>query len=362
MSFMNTSSHNGSDVIPPAANGEGVVHAESNYGLLERCGSWLISIPRDDVVLLQNTTEYRDFLAAFDRLGVAHRRTVAIERQNLMERENNDNMIHINSDAADDALLRIFEFLDCSSLVRTGASCHRFRELCTRSAEQRTHRLADGRLLNHPFKMLRAQEQIEGVGIREGLGPFVPIPMLGLRRRIKVSAAGDSEYNGIYFCTGSNGNGFLFTKPRVPERRVGVNVGHAIVEEMEEGDGIEEAAIRAGDVDNNHVIRGNDEIRETEALFGDEPTRSRLLRCVIAKRFSNETPLWYMSKEEYDNTTHGIIHQYSYWAKLMVSGDATPDLCRYPSQTSVLSRNGDPAWQALSNRNPLAPPIVELLG
>eukprot|EP00984_Skeletonema_dohrnii_P030039 scaffold21143_cov120-Skeletonema_dohrnii-CCMP3373.AAC.2 len=351
---------------------------ESNYGLLERCGHWLISIPRDDVAQLQNTAEYRDFLAAFDRLGVAHRRTVT---ETLMKQENDD-MMQISKQhsflqhlAVDDVLLRVFEFIDCSSLVRTGTSCHRFRELSTRSAEQRTHRLADGRLLRNPLKMLRAQEQIEGVGVREGTGPFVPIPMLGLRRRVKVSGAGDPEFNGTYFCTGSNGNGFLFTKPRAPERRAGMNgvVHHAMglpeIAAMEEDDGgIEDAAIRGGgdDEDDNNV-RAN-EIRDgdLEVLFGDEPNRSRLLRCVIAKRFSNETILWYMSKEEQDSTTHEITHRYSYWAKLMVSGDASPDVCRYPSQTSVLSRNGDPAWQTLSNNEPnnepISPPIVELLG
>ena len=353
---------------------------ESNYGLLERCGHWLISIPRDDLAQLQNTAEYRDFLSAFERLGVAHRRTVT---ETLMKQENDD-MMQISKThsflqhlAVDDVLLRVFEFIDCSSLVRTGTSCHRFRELCTRSAEQRTHRLADARLLRNPLKMLRAQEQIEGVGVREGTGPFVPIPMLGLRRRVIVSQAGDPEFNGIYFCTGSNGNGFLFTKPRAPERRAGMNgVAHQVmrlpeIDEMEEDDdgGIEGAAIRDGgddddddDEDDNNMIANEVRDGDLEVLFGDEPNRSRLLRCVIAKRFSNETILWYMSKEEQDSATHEITHRYSYWAKLMVSGDASPDVCRYPSQTSVLSRNGDPAWQTLSNNEPIDPPIVELLG
>ena len=44
-------------------------NSERNYGILERCGRWLMAIPRDDVVALQRTNEYRDFLAAFDRLG-----------------------------------------------------------------------------------------------------------------------------------------------------------------------------------------------------------------------------------------------------------------------------------------------------
>ena len=68
-----------------------------------------------------------------------------------------------------------------------------------------------------------------------------------------------------------------------------------------------------------------------------------------------------MSKEVEDETTHEISQTFSFWAKLMVTGDASPDVCRYPSQTSVLSRNGEPAWQSLSSTVDMAPPIVELL-
>ena len=41
----------------------------SNFGTLERCGQWLMAIPRNDVMALQQTIEYRIFLAAFDKLG-----------------------------------------------------------------------------------------------------------------------------------------------------------------------------------------------------------------------------------------------------------------------------------------------------
>ncbi len=72
-----------------------------------------------------------------------------------------------------------------------------------------------------------------------------------------------------------------------------------------------------------------------------------------------------MSKElERENEITGrveVSQQFDFWAKLMVTGDASPDICRYPSQTSILSRNGDPAWQALSNNPHLHPPTVELL-
>jgi len=41
----------------------------SNIGYLERCGRWLMAVPRDDIVALQQTSEYREFLNAFDKLG-----------------------------------------------------------------------------------------------------------------------------------------------------------------------------------------------------------------------------------------------------------------------------------------------------
>jgi hypothetical protein len=57
----------------------------------------------------------------------------------------------------------------------------------------------------------------------------------------------------------------------------------------------------------------------------------------------------------------GITQVFSFWAKLMVIGDAPPAECCYPSQTSVLSQNGNPAWRSLVTAASLEPPIVELL-
>ena len=68
-----------------------------------------------------------------------------------------------------------------------------------------------------------------------------------------------------------------------------------------------------------------------------------------------------MSKEVEDETSREILQNYSFWAKLLVTGDATPDVCQYPSQSSILSRNGEPAWQPLTDTAEVAPPIVELL-
>lgn len=68
-----------------------------------------------------------------------------------------------------------------------------------------------------------------------------------------------------------------------------------------------------------------------------------------------------MSKEVLDETTNVITQNFSFWAKLLVTGDATPEICQYPSPTSILSRNGDPAWQQLTSTLDVALPTVELL-
>ena len=204
---------------------------------LERCGSWLSSIPRDDVIDLRETQEYRDFLRAFERLGQAHRRVISTNRANnpssvldlpsynLLNRDihamleqfcsiSNNFLQH----TTDDVILRIFEFLECQSLIQMCLTCSRFRQLAHRSATQRTIDVASTRQLQSVMQLLRAKEQIDGVGtgIHDN---HVRVPILLLSRRILITNAGDPEYNGVYFCTGSNGNGFIFTKPRFPERR-----------------------------------------------------------------------------------------------------------------------------------------------
>ena len=66
-----------------------------------------------------------------------------------------------------------------------------------------------------------------------------------------------------------------------------------------------------------------------------------------------------MSKEKVDGKGR-FEQKFSFWAKLMVTGEATPDICRYPSQTSILSRNGEPAWQPLTSTQSVDAPVVEL--
>jgi len=150
------------------------------------------------------------------------------------------------------------------------------------------------------MKMLRAREQIEGICPK--VAPFVRVPMLGLSRRVEVKSAGDDEYNGIYFCTGCNGNGFIFTKPRVPERRVGLGRARS------RGSGAGTVRVRVWQNEYlwhqyqqqrqdrnepNIIHEGNHDYLATRGnqdavIEGEETLPGRLLRCIIAKRFSNE--------------------------------------------------------------------------
>jgi hypothetical protein len=44
----------------------------------------------------------------------------------------------------------------------------------------------------------------------------------------------------------------------------------------------------------------------------------------------------------------------------MVSGQGTPDICRYPSQTSILQMDGNGAWLPLAENRSMRAPTVEL--
>lgn len=307
---------------------------------------------------------------------------------------------------SDDVLIRILDYLHCRSLPPLSETCLRLYEITHRVARQRSSGFGRRRQLQNPMQLLRAQEQWHGMddGGTEGdhfvenesydtitesydgqNGHTTPrrrvmhvsMPTLLLRRRVRVTGCGDEDYNGIYHCTEFNGNGFVFSKPR----------------------------------------------------FRHQPQRTiqSSLRCIIAKRFSNEIILWYLSKEivvteeeaaatvtvtRVDGTLDGAgvadhdgsvvypaqaepyphEHQYhdtmlagesqeplgqlqqsmgwvkqvfSFWAKLMVIGDGSPDICRYPSQTSRLMRGtGDGVqggWQCLASTRTMTPPTVELL-
>lgn len=376
----------------------GASHADQ----LERCGRWLSSIPRDDVIDLREAQEYHDFLRAFERLGQAHRRVVSSKRNSVRITPVHETYWSISNNflqylTADDVILRIFEFLECQSLIRMAFTCSRFRQLAYRSATQRTCDVMSTRQLRSVMQLLRAKEQIDGVGT--GLHyNHVRVPLLLLSRRIYVTHSGDPEYNGVYYCTGCNGNGFVFTKPRYPERRVRPlrTIENRDSESPQPPDPMEDEVVvvrpdppgaAAGAVEaagaevappigggQGPIILGGGEGpigEDPSARFESEDTQpGGLLRCIIAKRFSHEMILWYLSKEVDSSETQqygiapvppGEVTQvFAFWAKLMVIGDASPDICRYPSQSSILSHHHE-QWNSLATHRNITPPTVELL-
>ena len=69
-----------------------------------------------------------------------------------------------------------------------------------------------------------------------------------------------------------------------------------------------------------------------------------------------------MSKEVYNPQSGVVVELFNYWSNLMHVGDTTPDLCRYPSQTSALLRQpGGFGWQPLGNVRLLGQPTVEVI-
>jgi len=55
-----------------------------------------------------------------------------------------------------------------------------------------------------------------------------------------------------------------------------------------------------------------------------------------------------------------VIQNFAFWSKLMTIGDASPEICQYPSQSSVLARHEE-GWASLDVVADLQPPTVELL-
>lgn len=252
---------------------------------LEKCGRWLLSIPRDDVVALRRTPEYTDFLKAFEKLGQAHRRVLAMTEADL-DKSVPDGFSFLQHMAVDDVVLRVLEFLECQSLIRTSETCSRFRELTQKSATQRTHDIAKSRQLNHVMKLLRAKEEIDGSSsgtiIEDMNSCHVPVPILGLEKRVIVTDAGDPEFNGVYYCTGCDTNGFFFTKPR--NREVRATTTNAVtttpLQAMDNFGMLEQLMHNHTDVNNHDNSPGSGN--------SEEPTKpGELLRCIIAKRFSN---------------------------------------------------------------------------
>jgi hypothetical protein len=296
---------------------EAVDHWASLYGQMK----WFEGIPRGDVAALKETKEYKSFISAFQLLEKAHRIVVTSETAVSLERISDDGVV-----------LRICEFLHCHDLVVLSGTCSRFHSLCNMSAKQRTSHMNGKFYLDSYMMLLRAKEQAEGV---KPESVSVRVPLLSLQGRIVVTNAGDEDYNGIYHCTGTNANGFLFSKPRFHQR-------HQTIRRIMD-----------------HEMNRYAGTTVNEEIFPDGNS-DRPLRCVICKRFSHSSILWYMSKEV--ETEDGAVRQeFSFWANLMASGMGTSDMFRYPSQTSVFSIDGHEAWFPLSPNQTMQSPIVELL-
>jgi hypothetical protein len=337
----------------------------------------------------QSTNVYDEFWRALHALEQAHARIEEKEYNNLLHTATttSDGIVTTSNatqfllrTAADEIWYRILDYCDAVTTVQVALTSRRACRLARTSAQVRTQMFRHHRQLGSYWECLRALEQIRGIHAQSTTTTtrrlHVPIPSLLLHRRVLVTGAGDEEYNGIYYCTGSNGNGF--TKPRVPSRRTNTTgsdqasqLSDSTMEDDDdddEDDNDEQQQQQRHQQNQQNNREENDAIDEDDdfLLLGSargtddsEKEEARLLRCIIAKRFSNETLLWYCSKEVMD--THGRVTQvFAYWAKLMWIGDASPDVCRYPSQSSILQRHEE-GWQALSTTREIQPPIVELL-
>ncbi len=284
-------------------------------------GQWLLSIPRDDIPSLTQTPEYSEFLKAFQKLECAHRKMISGIGKEVEDGNHSGDdsgrgaslellgrggygYSHLNFHSLqkffdDDMILRIFEFLNCHTLTQLSETCNRFWILSNRSAKQRTIQLHGSFYLESYMKLLRAKEQIQGIHPEHS---SVRIPLMALGKRIHVSNCGDPELNGIYYCTGTNGNGFLFSKPRFRGTRK-----HKQRNENDNGDDT------GSETENNDEMNGmnidvDDEIVNNEN-FGEHNHRRRrrrtdsltsaesqeisfdtgtdhFPRCIISKRYS----------------------------------------------------------------------------
>eukprot|EP00536_Pseudo-nitzschia_multiseries_P006376 jgi/Psemu1/192896/e_gw1.134.5.1 len=456
----------------PKEGGGAAATATAEYATtdqLERCGKWLASIPRDDITVLRHTVEFQEFLKAFERLGQAHIRVVVNNNNNNNNNNHGrnhhkttadsgkpnsshamlidtgyDNVYRYRDDTwedshqpthnhflrfTDDVLLRIFEFLRCRCLIQTSITCSRFYQLARRSATQRTCDIVHTRQLGNVMQLLRAREQIYYIddnnihsnhnsarGTNNNTATAtatattirVPVPTLLPGRRVLVENSGDPEYNGVYYCTEYNSNGFVFTKPRRSpqhpsaqhEREHNHERNHehehaadGMVLDHADGFGIDDANANAnmlprhnGDagplrMPDHHNIHDrfdqfdprseHDRTHQRAIASGHYNNRGGLsghfekepLRCFIAKSYSASHLLWYMGKEVETGgnsvTSRKRKKAYDFYAPLLLSASAVTELHYYPSQSGALLHQND-RWRPLRG-SVLQPPTVEVV-
>jgi hypothetical protein len=254
-----------------------------------RCQQWVGQLSLKDALMMEDTKEFQDFMHAFRCLEGAHRQSLSSSTNNYVnlhqQQADNDDPPAISllqSMMAEDIVLRVLDFLDSQSLVRASQTCQRLLDLTNRNARQRSSDLVEARQLSSPLQLLRAKEQIQGIGLSPH-DPYVRLPSLLLRRRIVVTDCGDPEYNGVYYCTSYSGIGFIFTKPRIPIQRVIRPVSQLLA-----SDDVSEAP---------SMING-----ESACHHEDLP-----LRCILEKRFSNEVTARILSDDR-NRMSYGATH------------------------------------------------------
>lgn len=359
------------------------------------CIDWLSALSAPERDALEDTNEFHEFLRCFERLARVHRNLPHVRSSSASTTTAVEESPYTRT-LSDDVWIKVLDFLPCLSLVQAHATCRRMRHLARQVATTHVQSLVRHRQLSNVFQLLQAKEQICGVDAGSAaflhdstLAPYsrcvVPIPILGLPRRLLVTDCGDGDFNGIYHCTGCNGNGYVFTKPRW------LLHGARVTEDWPVPTCPDEAFPEddAEDDDAGNVLELREEAR-VDGYVGQRRHRhkSQMFRCFISKRFSNERLLWYMSKElavvDPNQEIEELLHEdslewlerpmvtqvFCYWADLPVEGeegDASTDLSRYPPATSTLMggrRHGDDAavgWQSLPSMERFRPPTVELL-
>ena len=245
---------------------------------------------------LKHTREYLDLMQALRRLEL-------IQRQPLRQQQQQSSFLQY--DATDDILLRMFSYLQCRTLVHTMSTCTRWYHLTKRYATYRTTRqlpvvghsktpnstrtmaIRYRRQLSSPLELLQAYENIIGIPpephqhsfITQKYNAKVPIPiLLPSQPLIQVSDCGDAEYNGIYHCTGCNGNGYIFTKPRdyYQYRRQCHNRRRRPLTQPN-------MVPNPNHTDSNPISEYIDMADSDDMEMMGQP-----LRCIMARRFSNE--------------------------------------------------------------------------
>ena len=212
--------------------------------------NFLLSIDEEELTL-QQTEEFRRFLTSVEQLKRAHERInivrksppasshSSLEERDIPQCEQNDSSpavdtVHplIEEGASEDHQLSFFQqttaspeltvnildFLASGDLARLGSACSQMYALCRSHAGRRCPWNIQRRQLSTIFQLLRCAEQMNEGSIPDG-APHVPFPLLLPKRRILVSNCGDSDYNGVYYCTDCNCNGFVFSKLLSPRQR-----------------------------------------------------------------------------------------------------------------------------------------------